>query len=65
MNFPTASKEKESEMLKLLQNLLIFITVIAVTEAQMTQTKFKKHFVVKSSWLQPQKANNTIRYEVT
>ncbi len=57
MNFPTVSK-----VFEILQILLIFTIIIAVNGAQMTQTKFKKQFVEKSTWLQPQWTNNTIRY---
>jgi hypothetical protein len=42
--------------------LYVFLFVFSKTDAQMTQYKFKKHFVVKSTWLLPQWTNNAKRY---
>ncbi len=48
-------------MFKLLKIILIFV-LLKTCEAQMTQNKFKKHFVVKSTWAPAPWPNNAQRY---
>ncbi len=48
-------------MFKLLKIILIFL-LLKTSEAQMTQNKFNKHFVVKSTWAPAPWPNNAQRY---
>jgi hypothetical protein len=45
------------------KGLTIFLTgfVLTTTQAQMTQLKFNKHFIVNSTWSTPQWTNNAQR----
>ncbi len=47
-------------MFILLKAVFIFVALTS-TEAQMTQHKFNKHFVVENSWAPSQRANNVKR----
>jgi hypothetical protein len=47
-------------MWKWLELIFIFL-VFSKTDAQMSQHKFKKHFVVKSTWSPTQWTNNANR----
>ncbi len=56
----------EAEQLKMWNTLKIFFTVLTFTrtDAQMmSRHKFKKHFVVKSTWSTPQWTNNAKRFK--
>jgi hypothetical protein len=52
---------KKLKMWKCLKLVLVVLAFKSI-EAQMTQQKFKRHFVVKSTWSLPQWTNNAQRY---